>query len=228
MAFQGVFEEKGEEWETFNFLTIEALQIGHTLNWQTHQDSLFPCWPHAEAFVLLCNTWWGCLVGVWWIHFALLRVDWKDWHFLTNSQTVVAVASWGNSSRTKRLESQSIGVYQIFLTEERLLWHLSGCLETENEEEVSLSPEKISFEWSKTVPAASVGQGTVVQHEVPELLLTCGWWRLERAYSLPGSCGLVGKEINDKKKELLEVFSATLKLTLPTCQWGQDLTSHMW
>lgn len=88
---------------------------------------------------------------------------------------MVAVAPRGNSSRTMRLESQSIGAYQIFFTQERLLRHLSGCLETENEEEVSLSPEKISFEWSKTVPAASVGQGTVAQHEVPELLLTCGW-----------------------------------------------------
>ena len=58
MGFQGVFKEKGEEQEmlTFHFLAVEALRIGHMLNSEMHQDSAFPCLPHAEAFILLCST----------------------------------------------------------------------------------------------------------------------------------------------------------------------------
>lgn len=49
--------------------------------------------------------------------------------------------------------------------QENLLWHPSGRLETENKEEVSPPPTQISFELSKTVPAASAEQGPAVQRK---------------------------------------------------------------
>lgn len=167
MGFQGVFGEKGEDQEmlTFHFLAVEALLIGHVLNSKMDQDSALPCLPHAEAFILLCSIPWGSLMGVWCIHATLLRVNWKRLYFLTISQTIVAVALWGKSSKTKRLESQSIGVHPRFLMQESLLWHPSRCLDTENQEEVSPSPTLNSFVLSETFPAASAEQEPVVQHE---------------------------------------------------------------
>lgn len=49
VGFPWVFEEKVEEQEmpAFHFQAVETLRIGHVLNSEMHQNSAFPCLPHA-------------------------------------------------------------------------------------------------------------------------------------------------------------------------------------